>query len=102
MSSRGASGTSWTCRMTATNEQYVKCALIMKNTTSAVAAQDGARGLWRTNAVEFQGVGYVYERLSRVNRLRARRELRARLRRGTVALVAAIHQGGRRAAPGLW
>ena len=26
-----------------------------------------ARGLWRTNAVEFQGVGYVYERLSRVN-----------------------------------
>ena len=26
-----------------------------------------ARGLWRTNAVEFQGVGRVYERLSRVN-----------------------------------
>ena len=26
-----------------------------------------ARGLWRTNAVEHGGVGYVYERLSRVN-----------------------------------
>ena len=66
MSLRGGSGTSWTCRMTAMSEQYVKCALIMKNTISR-GGGSRPRGLWRTNAVEFQGVGYVYERLSRVN-----------------------------------
>ena len=61
-----------------------------------------ARGLWRTNAVEFQGVGFVYERLSRVNRLRARRELRAGLTGNGAPGIATHHQGGRRAAPGLW
>ena len=53
--------------MTAMSEQSCKVRLDGEEHDFPRWRLKTARGLWRTNAVEFQGVGYVYERLSRVN-----------------------------------